>query len=56
MQPKIIGLVIHYCHTHKISSEFIEYVEDKFPFRIYNSDTAPGHKFQVCFHLHVEYK
>lgn len=41
-------------HTQKNAIDFINYVIDKFPFRIHTVQTDNGHEFQAKFHWHVE--
>jgi len=36
--------------------KFIDYVIEKFPFRIHTIRTGRGHEFQAQFHWHVEDK
>ena len=38
----------------KFILDFIDYVIDKFPFRIHTLRTDRGHEFQAQFHWHVE--
>ena len=38
------------------STKFIDYVIEKFPFRIHTIRTDRGHEFQAQFHWHVEDK
>ncbi len=43
-------------HTQKSAIEFIDYVIEKFPFRIHTIRTDRGHEFQAKFHWYVEDK
>jgi transposase InsO family protein len=43
-------------HTQKNAIDFIDYVIEKFPFRIHTVRTDRGHEFQALFHWHVEDK
>ena len=45
---------IYNCHTQKNAIHFIDYVVDKFPFRVHTIRTDNGHEFQAKFHWHVE--
>jgi transposase InsO family protein len=40
----------------KSATDFIDYVIEKFPFRIHTVRTDRGHEFQARFHWHVEDK
>ena len=40
-------------HTQANAIDFINYVVDKFPFRIRTIRTDRGHEFQALFHWHV---
>ena len=51
---RIRALKIYQKHTQKIAIEFIDYVVEKFPFRIKTIRTDRGHEFQAQFHWHVE--
>jgi transposase InsO family protein len=53
---RIRALKIYRQHTQKNAIEFIDYVENKFPFRIHTIRTDRGHEFQARFHWHVEDK
>ena len=53
---RIRALKIYGQHTQKNAIEFIDYVENKFPFRIHTIRTDRGHEFQARFHWHVEDK
>jgi transposase InsO family protein len=41
-------------HTQINAINFIDYVINKFPFRIHTIQTDNGHEFQAKFHWHVE--
>ena len=41
-------------HNQKSAIEFIDYVIEKFPFRIHTVRTDRGHEFQAKFHWFVE--
>jgi transposase InsO family protein len=51
---RIRALKIYTRHTQKNAIDFINYVIDKFPFRIHTVRTDNGHEFQAKFHWHVE--
>lgn len=51
---RIRALKIFNRHTQKNAIEFIDYVINKFPFRIHTIRTDRGHEFQAPFHWHVE--
>ena len=53
---RIRALKIYGQHTQKNAIEFIDYVENKFPFRIHTIRTDRGHEFQARFHWHIEDK
>jgi transposase InsO family protein len=53
---RIRALKIYRQHTQKNAIEFVDYVENKFPFRIHTIRTDRGHEFQARFHWHVEDK
>lgn len=50
---RIRALKIYNQHTQASSIDFINYVVDKFPFRIKIIRTDNGHEFQTQFHWHV---
>jgi len=50
---RIRALKIYTQHTQVSSIDFLNYVVDKFPFRIKMIRTDNGHKFQTKFHWHV---
>ncbi len=43
-------------HNQQNAIKFIDYVIEKFPFRIHTIRTDRGHEFQAQFHWHVEDK
>jgi transposase InsO family protein len=47
-------LKIYKRHTQQNAIDFMNYVMDKFPFRIHTIRTDRGHEFQALFHWHVE--
>jgi len=53
---RIRALKIYSRHTQKNAIDFINYVIEKFPFRIHTIRTDRGHEFQALFHWHVEDK
>jgi len=53
---KIRALKIYKKHTQVNAIDFIEYLIEKFPFRIHTVRTDRGHEFQARFHWHVEDK
>ncbi len=53
---RIRALKIYSKHNQQTAIEFIDYVENKFPFRIHTIRTDRGHEFQAKFHWHVEDK
>ena len=53
---RIRALKIYRRHTQQNAISFIDYVIDKFPFRIHTIRTDRGHEFQALFHWHVEDK
>jgi transposase InsO family protein len=50
------ALKIYKQHNQKNAIEFIDYITEKFPFRIHTIRTDRGHEFQAQFHWHVEDK
>ena len=50
---RIRALKIYCQHTRKNAIEFIDHVENKFPFRIHTIRTDRRHEFQARFHWHV---
>jgi len=53
---RVRALKIYRKHNQKNAIDFIDYVVDKFPFRIHTIRTDRGHEFQARFHWHVEDK
>jgi len=53
---RVRALKIYTRHTQQNAIFFIDYVIDKFPFRIHTIRTDRGHEFQALFHWHVEDK
>jgi len=53
---RIRAFRIYRRHNQKSAMEFINYVIEKFPFRIHTVRTDRGHEFQAQFHWHVEDK
>jgi hypothetical protein len=53
---RIRALKIYQKHNQESAINFIDYVLDKFPFRIHTVRTDRGHGFQAKFHWHVEDK
>jgi len=53
---RIRALKIYRQHNQKNAIDFIDHVENKFPFRIHTIRTDRGHEFQARFHWHVEDK
>jgi len=53
---RIRALKIYNRHNQVSAIDFIDYVIDKFPFRIHTVRTDRGHEFQAQFHWHVEDK
>jgi transposase InsO family protein len=53
---RIRAMKIYKRHTQASAIDFIDYVIDKFPFRIREIRTDNGHEFQARFHWHVEDK
>ncbi len=51
---RIRALRIYDRHNQKNAIHFIDYVVEKFPFRIHTVRTDRGHEFQAQFHWHVE--
>jgi len=48
------ALQIYSGHNQRFAIEFIEYIRDRFPFRIHTIQTDNGHEFQSQFHWHCE--
>ena len=53
---RIRALKIYQRHTQANAIDFVDYVIEKFPFRIRKIRTDNGHEFQAKFHWHVEDK
>jgi len=53
---RVRSLKIYQRHNQKSSIDFIDYVVEKFPFRIHTVRTDRGHEWQAQFHWHVEDK
>lgn len=51
---RIRAMKIYPKHNQKTAIEFIDYVLNKFPFRVHTIRTDNGHEFQARFHWHVE--
>ena len=51
---RIRALRIYRRHTQQNAIDFVNYVLEKFPFRIHTIRTDNGHEFQALFHWHVE--
>ncbi len=51
---RIRALKIYNKHNQENAIKFMDYVTDKFPFRIHTIRTDRGHEFQAQFHWHVE--
>jgi transposase InsO family protein len=51
---RIRALKIYPRHNQTNAMRFIDYVLEKFPFRIQTIRTDRGHEFQALFHWHVE--
>ena len=50
---RIRALKVYRRHTQANAIDFIDYVVEKFPFRINTIRTDRGHEFQTQFHWHV---
>jgi transposase InsO family protein len=50
---RIRALKVYRRHTQQNAIHFIDYVVEKFPFRIHTIRTDRGHEFQALFHWHV---
>lgn len=53
---RVRALKIYQYHNQKSAIDFVDYVIEKFPFRIHTIRTDRGHEFQAQFHWHVEDK
>ena len=50
---RVRALKIYKRHTQANAIDFVDYVVEKFPFRIQTIRTDRGHEFQALFHWHV---
>lgn len=50
---RIRALKVYPRHTQQNAIDFVDYVIEKFPFRIHTIRTDRGHEFQALFHWHV---
>ena len=53
---RVRALKIYKKHNQRSSIDFIDYVVEKFPFRIHTVRSDRGHEWQARFHWHVEDK
>jgi hypothetical protein len=53
---RIRAMKIYPRHNQQNAIKFLDYVIEKFPFRIHTIRTGQGHEFQAKFHWHVEDK
>ena len=53
---RVRALKIYERHNQKSAIDFIDYIVEKFPFRIHTVRTDRGHEWQAQFHWHVEDK
>ncbi len=53
---RIRALKIYPAHNQRAAMAFIDYVLERFPFRVRQIRTDRGHEFQAHFHWHVEDK
>jgi transposase InsO family protein len=53
---RVRALKVYQRHNQQNAIAFIDYVIEKFPFRIHTIGTDRGHEFQAQFHWHVEDK
>jgi transposase InsO family protein len=53
---RVRALRIYSRHNQTSAIDFVDYVIEKFPFRIHTIRTDRGHEFQAQFHWHVEDK
>jgi IS30 family transposase len=51
---RVRALKIYERHTQENAIDFVNYVVEKFPFRISTIRTDNGHEFHSLFHWHVE--
>lgn len=48
------ALKIYDRHTQKNAIDFVNYIQETFPFRIHTIQTDNGHEYQALFHWHCE--
>ena len=53
---RVRALQVYQRHNQANACKFVDYVIEKFPFRIHTIRTDRGHEFQAKFHWHVEDK
>jgi transposase InsO family protein len=53
---RIRALKMYRRHNQTSAIDFVDYVIEKFPFRIHTIRTDRGHEFQALFHWHIEDK
>jgi transposase InsO family protein len=53
---RIRAIKIYTRHTQQNAIDFVDYVINKFPFRIHTIRTDRGHEFQAQFHWQIEDK
>jgi transposase-like protein len=51
---RIRALKVYPAHNQRTAIAFINYVLERFPFRVRQIRTDRGHEFQAQFHWHVE--
>jgi len=51
---RVRAIKVYRRHTQASAIDFVNYVLDKFPFRVREIRTDNGHEFQAKFHWHVE--
>jgi transposase InsO family protein len=51
---RVRALKIYPAHNQRTAIEFVDYVLERFPFRVRQIRTDRGHEFQAQFHWHVE--
>jgi hypothetical protein len=51
---RVRAIKIYTKHTQENAIDFINYIVNKFPFRIHTIQTDNGHEFQAKFHWHIE--
>jgi len=52
--PRVRSLRVYKQHTQSNAIKFIDYILDRFPFRVHTIRTDNRHEFQSKFHWHVE--